>query len=206
MKEELELRMYGFVPYNISPIQQGIQFGHSVVEYTTRKNYLTGNSIHEAYSDWAENWKTFIILNGGTTNDNKDSKWYGSLNVIKDQLEENEIPFSYFEEPDLGDQLTAVTFICDERVFNYEDYPDFKQYFINEFKDMIELTKQSNLDRVEKDRQIKISKDAIKEIRFVDSSDYEKEYGKLYKIWTNQIMGNKKNVFLRNLLKSKKLA
>ena len=29
----LELRMYGLVPYNISPIQQGIQFGHAVVEY-----------------------------------------------------------------------------------------------------------------------------------------------------------------------------
>jgi hypothetical protein len=26
-------RMYGLVPYNISPIQQGIQFGHAVQEY-----------------------------------------------------------------------------------------------------------------------------------------------------------------------------
>ena len=31
--KKLELRMYGLVPYNISPIQQGIQFGHAVVEY-----------------------------------------------------------------------------------------------------------------------------------------------------------------------------
>ena len=29
----LEYRMYGLVPYNLSPIQQGIQFGHAVVEY-----------------------------------------------------------------------------------------------------------------------------------------------------------------------------
>ena len=32
--ENLELRMYGLVPYNISPIQQGIQFGHAKDEYT----------------------------------------------------------------------------------------------------------------------------------------------------------------------------
>ena len=31
MSSKLELRMYGFVPYNISPIQQAIQFGHAVV-------------------------------------------------------------------------------------------------------------------------------------------------------------------------------
>ena len=32
IKNDLEYRMYGFVPYNLSPIQQGIQFGHAVVE------------------------------------------------------------------------------------------------------------------------------------------------------------------------------
>ena len=31
--KQLEYRMYGLVPYNLSPIQQGIQFGHAVVEY-----------------------------------------------------------------------------------------------------------------------------------------------------------------------------
>ena len=29
----LEWRMYGMVPYNISEIQKGIQFGHAVVEF-----------------------------------------------------------------------------------------------------------------------------------------------------------------------------
>jgi hypothetical protein len=27
-EDKLELRMMGLVPYNLSPIQQGIQFGH----------------------------------------------------------------------------------------------------------------------------------------------------------------------------------
>ena len=34
MAEQIrKYRMYGLVPYNISPIQQAIQFGHAVVEY-----------------------------------------------------------------------------------------------------------------------------------------------------------------------------
>ena len=30
---ELEYRMYFLVPYNLSPIQQGIQAGHALQEY-----------------------------------------------------------------------------------------------------------------------------------------------------------------------------
>ena len=60
--DKLELRMYGFVPYNISEIQKGIQFGHAIVEYGL-ENFHTNE-----YLDWAKYWKTFIILNGGTSN------------------------------------------------------------------------------------------------------------------------------------------
>ncbi len=118
MEEKLELRMYGLVPYNISPIQQGIQFGHAVVDYGLQ------HGMTEQYLDWAQNWKTFIILNGGTTNDNP--KWLGTLNQHAQTLGEMNIPTSCFYEPDLGDQLTAVVFIVDERVFNKEKYPDPK--------------------------------------------------------------------------------
>lgn len=60
---QLEYRMYGLVPYNLSPIQQGIQFGHGVVEYM--RTYYPAPPC----DSWADNDKTFIILNGGTTND-----------------------------------------------------------------------------------------------------------------------------------------
>lgn len=116
MEEILELRMYGLVPYNISPIQQGIQFGHAVVDYGLQ------HGMTELYLDWAQNWKTFIILNGGTTNDNP--KWLGTLNQHAQTLGEMNIPTSCFYEPDLGDQLTAVVFIVDERVFNKDKYPE----------------------------------------------------------------------------------
>ena len=135
---KLELRMYGFVPYNISPIQQGIQFGHAVVDYSQKMKYLGEHNqqLNVQYNDWADNWKTFIILNGGTTN-NKivDDKYLGSLNQHQETLNKIGIFNVGFNEPDLGDQLTAVVFIVDERIFNKEKYP----YFEFKIKKQIDL-------------------------------------------------------------------
>ena len=114
---DLEYRMYGFVPYNISPIQQGIQFGHAVVEYS-----LSNKALYHKYVKWATEDKTFIILNGGTTNNKEGS--LGTMNMLELDLNVWKIPYSSFHEPDLGDQLTALVFLVDERVWNYEKYPD----------------------------------------------------------------------------------
>lgn len=120
-KNRLEQRMYGIVPYNLSPIQQGIQFGHAVVEYGLE------NSLSMAYLDWAKYDKTFIILNGGTTNDKfKDGEYLGSLNNHRLSLINAGIKIADFEEPDLNDALTAVVFLVDERVFNKKKYPDYE--------------------------------------------------------------------------------
>lgn len=122
MNKELELRMYGLVPYNLSEIQKAIQFGHAVVEYGQA---IKGIPLLESvYNDWANNHKTFIILNGGTTNI-KLSR-LGTLNQHYLDLDLQGIPFASFHEPDLGDQLTALAFIVDERVFNKKLYPDFE--------------------------------------------------------------------------------
>ncbi len=115
MKGSYKYRMYGLVPYNISPIQQAIQFGHAVVEYSL-EHYIG------PYLQWANNDKTFIILNGGTTNSSELIP--GTLNqnalYLKDIIK---IPISKFHEPDLGDQLTAIAFLIDERIWDYEKYP-----------------------------------------------------------------------------------
>ena len=130
MEKGLEYRMYGLVPYNLSPIQQGIQFGHAVQEYN--------NMIFEKYDmdmlpmdfdTWRTEDKTFMILNGGTTNGYTGSKNYGTLNQHRDNISEMGVEFAIFCEPDLGDQLTAVVFLVDERVWNKEKYPDFVQEF-----------------------------------------------------------------------------
>ena len=102
----LEYRMYGLVPYNISPIQQAIQFGHAVVEYG---QLVKGISQAETiYNKWANKDKTFIILNGGTTN--KSNAYVGSLNTHLENFKNAGISVASFYEPDLGDQLTAFVF------------------------------------------------------------------------------------------------
>lgn len=114
-------RMYGLVPYNISPIQQGIQFGHAVVEY--------GLEFFETpeYQAWARKDKTFIILNGGTTNVGWDDNGnhIGSLNNHRQLLSDEGVQFRSFFEPDLGDQLTAVVFLVDDRVWDKANWPDY---------------------------------------------------------------------------------
>jgi hypothetical protein len=117
----LERRMYGLVPYNMSPIQQGIQFGHAVVDYGRTVEGLRPHQ--EIYNKWADRDKTFIILNGGTTNNNPER--LGTLNVHMNTMREAGVLLQEFHEPDLGDQLTAFVFLVDERVFNRTLYPDF---------------------------------------------------------------------------------
>lgn len=126
----MEYRMYGLVPYNLSDIQKGIQFGHAVVEYG-----LNHNATPE-YQNWANNHKTFIILNGGTTNKrvtDDTGEFIGSLNNYQRELSDMFITTANFHEPDLGDQLTAVVFIVDERVWNEEKFPGYKKWYETEF-------------------------------------------------------------------------
>jgi len=121
--------MYGIVPYNISEIQKGIQFGHAVVEYSLK--YFK----NEDFQQWAKKHKTFMVMNGGTTNMGEGTiqgrpDWMveelkGSLNKYADLLSKNKIKCAYFFEPDLNDALTAAVFLADERVFDKIKYPDY---------------------------------------------------------------------------------
>jgi hypothetical protein len=110
-------RMYGMVNYQLSGIQKGIQFGHAVVEYAN------DHFLDEEYQQWAKNDKTFIILNGGTTNNTRLKE--GTLNLYLNEMVQHGVPVGEFSEPDLGDQLTAFVFLVDDRVFDKEAWPDF---------------------------------------------------------------------------------
>ena len=96
----LEYRMYGLVPYNLSPIQQGIQFGHAVVDYARTLRDI--EPFEQIYNKWADKDKTFIILNGGTTNNS--SERLGTLNHHMDTLRYNGIQVQHFYELYLGYQ------------------------------------------------------------------------------------------------------
>jgi hypothetical protein len=170
----LEYRMYGLVPYNLSPIQQGIQFGHAVVEYGRTINGIP--SSERIYNKWADKDKTFIILNGGTTNNNPER--LGSLNQHKDNLVEAGVLFETFSEPDLGDQLTAIVFLVDERVFNRTLYPDF-------ISESIPWGKK---------------KPSEKQISLLEEKNLNN-----YKHWEEKI-GGSKNAFLRDYLRNLRLA
>jgi hypothetical protein len=191
--KKLELRMYGLVPYNISPIQQAIQFGHAVVEYGQKVNGNEFQLDSVTYNDWANNWKTFIILNGGTTNHKtslEDGLPFGTLNNHLLTLMDNDIDFAQFNEPDLGDQLTAVVFIVDERVFNRKKYPDFSDWLMN--------SKYGDLIRAELGENVYTISENIK-------NSNNKEDKKSYNEWIS-FVGGEKNVFLRDFLKNFKLA
>lgn len=180
----LEVRMYFFVPYNISEIQTGIQAGHAALRYAR-----LFSTEHPEVWDFVDNHETWIILNGGTTNEQRDFEGIpaGSLNLIADQLQENDIMFSYFIEPDLNNALTSLCFLADERVFNKKDFPNFVDHIIetsgqNEEGNVFPIT-----------TRIKSNEELIA------------EYPTIYKSWVRE-MGGVKNVFLRDLIKGKKLA
>jgi len=179
MDKELELRMYGFVNYQLTGIQKGIQFAHAIVEYG-----LEYSSTKE-YKEWANNHKTVILLNGGTTNTN--ILHLGTMNILYNSLIENEIPCSCFHEPDLGDQMSAIAFIVDERVFNRDKYPDFKDWLVSNF--------EFNYDKIDDISNIakKIEQSTVKD----DINVFNK--------WL-KLIGGKKNAILRDLLKNKQLA
>jgi hypothetical protein len=192
MSSKLELRMYGIVPYNISPIQQAIQFGHAVVEYGQKVKEHNHEQASIIYNDWANNWKTFIILNGGTTNDKtslEDGLPFGSLNNHLLTLVNNDVNFASFSEPDLGDQLTAVVFIVDERVFNKKKYP--------EFSDWLMYSKYADLIRTELTNVYSI----VEKIK----KSTNKQDKKIYQEWVD-FVGGEKNVFLRDFLENFRLA
>ncbi len=173
-KPYLNYRMYGLVPYNLSEIQKGIQYGHSVVEYFTLNK---DDETELILNKWAKKDKTFIILNGGTTNENKGSEFYGTLQTHRDTLRLNDIFISEFKEPDLNNTLTAITFLVDERVYDRVSYPDFIEEKVS-WKD----------------------KKNVKEVERIDNNNRIN-----YVKWVDKI-GGVKNVFLRDFLKNFKLA
>jgi len=202
MIRERELRMYYFVMYNLAEIQKGIQAGHCAVEYGQKyKNDFT-------YNEFAANFKTFILLDGGTSNNglvlkqvgtghntlNEDMYYFlldetklGTMELHEKYLIENKIDYAAFHEPDANNALTALCFLCDEKIFDFENYPSFEKWAV---------TKKS------------LDFDEANLLREGTPPYYDKHnstMNKLYKRWV-RFVGGEKNAAIKQLIYGKKLA
>jgi hypothetical protein len=153
-----KFRMYFLVPYNLSPIQQGIQCGHAALEYASRY------SEDDDFKRFVKYDKTWIVLNGGVSNhyfhdmhsdgkplhtgwhkvnfDENDPMSIGSMEQHWNFLQENGIKSVHFIEPDANNMMTSICFLVPEQIFNKKDYPDFPDWVkTNETIDVVERVK-----------------------------------------------------------------
>lgn len=113
-----ELRLYSFTNFYLSSIQQGIQTGHAAVDLFVKYNPKSTFTIEavqatEMLYDWAENWKTFICLNGG------DSAGVQEMfEFLNDP--QNPFPWAPFHESPtaLDGVMTTVAVVLPARIFD----------------------------------------------------------------------------------------
>jgi hypothetical protein len=125
-------RLYFFVIYQLNGRQSCIQCGHAMGEFVLK--YHKDEVIFGEFIDFLRNHKTWVVLDGGTTNNNPNN--LGTINILKNQFEEHDVPFAEFYEEDLTDALTAFCFIVDECVYSLprniseEDYPSWREEMV----------------------------------------------------------------------------
>jgi hypothetical protein len=109
----MELRLYSFVNYYLSSIQQGIQTGHVAVELVRKYTKDDSHPGHQItlVEDWADNHKTFITLNGGNN---------AGVHEAAEILVRSGLPMAFFREDEqsLGQMLTSAAVIVPEYIFN----------------------------------------------------------------------------------------
>ena len=165
-------RMYCLVLRQLSPIQKGVQSAHSIVEYADKY----GNTVE--YLTWSRINKTIIMLDGGILSE---------LEEIISQLDENGVRYAVFREEDLGNIITSISIVADERVFDRKTYPDFEVWRDNKYPSR-----------------------PMHCVAYIggsydhDPNDYT--WSEHHKEWVNDVIGGEANEFLRNLLSNKRLA
>ena len=100
-------RMYHIVMYNLSPIQKGIQAGHAALEYVEEYGHK------DQYKEFLENHKTWIILDGGGSE---------QIKQVQKDLDDMGVDNAYFNEPDLNNAMSCVTFLVPEEIYDAEYY------------------------------------------------------------------------------------
>ncbi len=121
----MELRLYSFVNFYLSSIQQGIQTGHAAVKLVRKYQPRTQAQTPEQVAwntrctlvdEWAEFHETFYVLNGGDL---------AKLKLIATAVAATDFPFAKFIESQdaLGGMLTAVAVVLPEHIFDAKAGP-----------------------------------------------------------------------------------
>lgn len=124
-----QLRLYTFINFYLSSIQQGIQSAHVLGDMFVKYRQST-RKCGDVYN-WAENHKTMIVLNGGANQDIK------AINAAFAELENSSkmtFPFSPFHEDDmsLNTTMTGVGIILPEEIFDAVSFRKAKTLVVEE--------------------------------------------------------------------------
>jgi hypothetical protein len=133
-----ELRLYAFVNFYLSSIQQGIQTGHAAVDIV--RKYEASDDVNNAAMvlDWADNFKTFITLNGGN---------HAGIKQALVLAETSGFPFVAFHEDEdsLGGLMTAVAVVLPADIFNLRRQRDtFGNLYYSYIRDGAEVIVRQN--------------------------------------------------------------
>lgn len=116
------MRLYSFVCFYLSSIQQGIQTGHMAVDLVRRYRDNNGmkHDVQSIVSDWADNHKTFIVLNGGDSD---------NILAIHDQIRDLShklnLPYCHFNEPGCIGMTTCVGVVVPEKYYEAKKSSDY---------------------------------------------------------------------------------
>ena len=117
-----ELRLYTFINFYLSSIQQGIQTAHIVQELNNKYAFSSEIATLEL-SRWARDFKTIIVCNGGGAADLK-----AGIALVRTFAH----PWvEFYEEPDcLSGALTGFGVILPARIFDAQrNQVDTGEYF-----------------------------------------------------------------------------
>lgn len=125
-----QLRLYTFINFYLSPIQQGIQTAHIVHElfnkysedFNINKPLKDGNCVLSGHllDEWSRKHKTIIVLNAGIDAD---------IEALKTELKKQDFPWEEFREDEgLCGARTGIGVVLPQRVWDvklkYEEHED----------------------------------------------------------------------------------
>ncbi len=103
------MRGYFLTNMYLSPIQCGIQSAHCIHDMFITYRTVPMEPATDLLYSWAENHKTMIVLNGGTSDDLKE--FYDFMMLHNDLY-----PFEDFREPGIENAVTVVGVVLPEEM------------------------------------------------------------------------------------------